>query len=109
MTATLVSTSTEYVWVPVRSEHPTQGAANLLAYSVDIAIIRAGDPQPDDWQPATWEADTTSIGGQAYYLAKLKIGPDGAVVLDDGAWNVYARVTTGDQQPVVRAGTVLVT
>jgi hypothetical protein len=103
---TIVSTSTEYVWVPVRSEHPTLGAANLLAYGVDVAFVRAGDPQTGDWQPATWEAAATSDG---YYLAKVKVGPAGAVTLDDGAWNVYIRLTTGDQQPVVRAGTVLVT
>lgn len=109
MTAPIVSTSTEYVWVPVRSEHPTQGPANLLSYGVDVAFVRAGDPQPADWQPATWEADTATLGGQAYYLARVKVGPDGAVTLDDGSWNVYVRLTTGDQQPVVRAGTVLVT
>lgn len=109
MTATIVSTSTEYVWVPVRSDHPIDGPAVLTNYTVDLAFVTGGDPADADWQPATWEPSTKTIDGQAYYLAKLLVGPAGDIALTDGAWNVYARVTTGDQQPVVRAGVVLVT
>lgn len=109
MTATIVSTSTEYVWVPLRSEHPIDGPANLAAYTVDLAFVTGGDPAPSDWHPATWEPATKTIGGDTYYLARLLVGPAGDVALTDGPWNVYARVTLSDQAPVVRAGILEVT
>lgn len=108
MTAVVSSKSTENIWVPVRSEHPINGAVDLTPYTVDVAFTR-GDPASGDWKPATWEPTTKTITGEAWYLARVKIGPAGAIELDDGPWNVYVRVTTSDEQPVAQAGSIRIT
>jgi hypothetical protein len=97
--------SNEVIWVPVRSDHPISGAAVLTSYTVEIAVT-TGDPGALDWKAATWEASTKTIGGVAYYLARIEIGPNGgALTLTDGVtYQVHARVTTAGEKPVVYAG-----
>lgn len=103
---TVVATSTEYLWVPVRSDHPITGAIDLSVYSVDVAILASSaDPVAGDWKSATWETSTKVINGLAYYLARLQIGPGGAITLTAGlSYITYARVTIGASAAVVRAG-----
>jgi hypothetical protein len=96
--------SNQNIWVPVRSDHPITGAADLTSYGVEVAIT-VGDPVALDWKPAVWEASTKTISGQVYYLARLEIGPGGALTLsEDTTYQVHARVTTPAETPVVYAG-----
>lgn len=103
---TVVATSTEFVWVPVRSDHPITGAADLSVYLVDVAFLATtGDPASGDWHAATWETSTKTINGLVYYLARIQVGPGSAVTLTAGSTYVtYARVTVGGATAVVRAG-----
>lgn len=103
---TVVATSTEFLWVPVRSDHPISGAIDLSVYSVDVAALATGgDPVAGDWKAATWESTTKLINGLAYYLARVQIGPGGAITLTAGSMYItYARVTIGASAAVVRAG-----
>lgn len=107
---TVVATSTEYLWVPVRSDHPITGVIDLSVYSVDVALLASStDPVAGDWKPATWETSTKILHGLAYYLARLQIGPAGAITLTAGlSYFVYVRITIGASAAVVRAGTVQV-
>lgn len=105
---TVVATSTEYIWVPVRSEHPITGVIDLTVYTVDIAILASSaDPVAGDWKAATWESGTKLINGVAYNLARLQIGPGGSVTLAAGlSYVAYARVTIGGATAVVRSGII---
>lgn len=100
----IAAESNENIWVPVRSDHPLFGATDLTPYTVEIAIT-LGDPVESDWKAATWESTTKTVQGATYYLARLEIGPGGAVTLDDNAtYQVHARITTPGERPVVYAG-----
>lgn len=105
---TVVASSTEYIWVPVRSDHPITGPVDLSSYTVDVAFLAVGgDPQVSDWKTAAWESTTKLINGLTYYLARLKIGPAGSVTLTAGTnYTTFVRVTTGTETPVVFAGMV---
>lgn len=102
----VVATSTEFLWVPVRSDHPITGATDLSVYPVDIAILASSsDPVAGDWKSATWESSTKIINGLAYYLARVQIGPGSSITLTAGSTYItYARVTVGGVTAVVRAG-----
>jgi hypothetical protein len=97
--------SNQNIWVPVRSDHPLTGAAVLTSYPVEVAVT-VGDPVTADWKTATWEATTKTIGGVAYYLARLEIGPNGGALTlaEDATYQVHARITTPGEKPVVYAG-----
>jgi hypothetical protein len=100
--------SNEDIWVPVRSEHPVTGEANLSTYGVEVAVVR-DDPTEDDWHTAAWEGQTApGTDGKPYYWARLEIGPNaGTVTLVNGtSYKVYARITTPTNKPVVYSGTL---
>jgi hypothetical protein len=100
--------SNEDVWVPIRSEHPVSGAANLSTYTVEVAVV-TDDPTDTDWQPATWESSPApGSDGLEYYWARLEIGPNAGTVtlVNDTIYRVYARITTPTNRPVVYSGTL---
>lgn len=102
--------SNEDIWVPLRSEHPISGVANLLPYPVEVAVTLA-DPQETDFHDAVWEPAGAWPGpdGLEYYWARLEIGPgSNTVTLADGqTYKVYGRVTTPSNRPVIYSGTIL--
>lgn len=58
----------ETLYFPVRSEHPTTGAAALSGSSVDIALPADG-VAPSSWISATWQSGTHRYGDHRYYVA----------------------------------------
>lgn len=105
---TRISTaSTQFLWVPVRSEHPINGEATLTSTTVEVAIVDTGTPESGDWETATWESSDDTINGVDFYLAKIKVGPSGTIgPLTAGTWNVWVRVTSADETVVMNAGQV---
>ena len=99
--------STQYIWVPIRADHPISGKINIASTQVAVAIV-TDTPTVDDWTDATWESTEDTVNGVDYWLARLKVGPDGAVTLDDGTYQVWARITTADETPVLRVGELTV-
>ena len=88
------SVSLEYLHVPV--------AGATGAQPVELAVIDSGveEPAEDDWMPADeWDGTT----------AKLLIGPDGTLELEDGTYRVWVRVTATPEIPVIRSGLLRIT
>lgn len=110
MTGPISLLSTEPVWVPVRNDHPITGQADLTGTTVQLAFMPAGGaPDEADWVPATWEPTAKRIGGVDYWLAVVLVGPDPDAVFTfpaPGAWDVWARVTAGDDAAVLRCSTI---
>lgn len=107
MTA-IAATSTQYIWVPVRADHPISGATNLSTAIVEVAVV-VGTPAPTAWKLATWESTADTVNGvSGYWLAKVKVGPAGAVTLTPGTHEVWIRLTTTDEAPVLKAGELTV-
>lgn len=106
MTA-IAALSTQFLWVPVRADHPLTGDIDITNTDVEIAVV-AGTPDEADWNDGTWEASADTVNGIDYHLAKLKVGPAGSGALTVGTLNVWVRITTADETPVIKAGTVTV-
>jgi len=88
------SSSREYLHIGVIGDYTT-------TMPVDIAIVPIGiEPSDADWKPAAWH------NGQA----RILIGPGSPVgELDEGMYGVWVRVTTAEERPVIRSGTIKIT
>lgn len=90
----LPSISLEYIHIPV------SGAT--AGMPVEIAVIPSTAEEPDetDWTPAdAWDGTT----------AKILVGPDGTIDLDNGTYQVWVRVTATPEIPVIRSGLLEIT
>jgi len=94
-TPRISSLSREYVLVFVRGARGVE--------PVHMAFVRAEEPTEDDWVPAEW-ANVTPQGADAQVL----IGPGGAIQLEDGTYQVWVRVTTALEVPVLHAGQIVI-
>lgn len=70
---------------------------------VEVAFVQADEPAELDWNDADW-ANIAPAGADA----RILIGP-GAVELTDGTWQMWVRVTTSAEVPVMRAGEIVIT
>lgn len=110
MTVRISASSTEFVWLPVRGEHPIDGAINVPTDfpTVEVAFTDADlSEAPDTWYAASWESSTKTISGRAYYLAQVTVGPAGDVELTEGRWSVWVRLT-GAVAPIIRVDETVV-
>ncbi|GAA0954192.1 hypothetical protein [Nonomuraea longicatena] len=88
------SLSLEYVRVFVRHARGTE--------PVEMAFTTPGiEPGPADWKTASW-AETKNLGAVAHIL----VGPNGAVTLADGTYQVWVRTTRREERPVLPSGLV---
>ncbi|WP_214317054.1 hypothetical protein [Nonomuraea sediminis] len=72
---------------------------------VEIAFTNLGaEPTEGDWKPAEW-ASTTPEGARA----RILIGPGSSVVLPDGTYLMWVRVTGAVERPVLPCGSVPIT
>lgn len=74
--------------------------ADASAYPAQIAIVldAAGEPEDDDYHDADWDGTDATI----------VIGAGSDVALAEGEYAVWTRITTADERPVRRAGTLTV-
>lgn len=72
----------------------------LTGYPCEAALIAddGTEPQESDWHTAEW------IGGKV----SLMIGPGGALDPGEGDWMAFARITAGQEQPVLKSGRVTI-
>lgn len=102
--ADISALSNETIWQQVTLTHPVAGVQDLRSYPVQMALVTFGDDPADaDWFNAAWENSTDSSG---YYLAYAEIGPNGAVTLTAGLYQIWLRVTLPAERPVARGETV---
>lgn len=98
------SASTQYVRAIVDPDFTT--AVNPTVYTVDMAFLsNLVAPIAGDWKAASWESPVeTDSCGAGVYRAICLIGPAGVVALTAGWYNVYVRITTPTEVPVLAAG-----
>lgn len=105
MTVYQPSISTEYARVRVTSD------VNLSAQPVALAFTTSRTTEPDtgDWVTATWlgTAETTADGNYTR-AAGVLVGPAG-LVLAEGSWHVWWRVTDTPEVVARYAGTLTIT
>lgn len=104
MPVKLNSLSKEYLLVEVEVE--VDGAAHdptgdVVEFSF---VVFATDDDPSVWASGEWETDP---GLPAKYFARILIGP-GAVVVTDGKYHVWIRVTDSPEIPVRRVGVLTI-
>ncbi|MEV4806775.1 hypothetical protein AB0K18_42845 [Nonomuraea sp. NPDC049421] len=74
----------------------------LGSEQVEIAFTTPGvKPTEGQWNPASW--GPTGKGGAE---ARIRVGPGGGVVLPDGTYQGWVRVTRPDERPVLQSGLV---
>lgn len=96
--------SVQYLWAPVRAENPvTQAGEDISGTAVKVAVVSStASPASSDFVASTWETGgTRSIGGDAYYLARILVGPGTSHVLSTGTYFAYVQVTDSPETPVV--------
>lgn len=74
------------------------------AETVEVAFVQTAEPDSGDWETADW-ANLSPAGADA----RILVGPGGAVTLTDGTWQMWVRVTSTPEMPVLHAGPVQVT
>lgn len=91
------STTVEYVRVPVRVD----GVAPDPGLTVELAIVAEDTEEPGsgDWKTAAWDDGS----------ARLLVGPGTQVVLTNGRYDVWVRVTSSPELVVRKAGTLEIT
>ncbi len=92
-----LASSTQYVPVIV-----TAMGGDPTADVVAMAFTTGTDPQPSDWQSASW--DTSSALGSNQYLAQCLVGPAGAIQLAVGQYAIWVKVTDNPEIPILPAG-----
>jgi hypothetical protein len=103
---TLSKLSLEYVAVPITHFTANGVAANPTSDSVYLAFkLRGARPAAGDWIAAAWETDA---GPPVQYLAKVLVGPGGAVQLSPGTYTVWAKVTDNPEVPILSGGTLII-
>lgn len=100
LTIRLSSLSLEYVKVPVVATEDG-GEIDPTAYDVEMAFMPEGEPEEADWASGDWETAGTR------YLARCLVGPTG-VILADGTYNIWLRITGSPEVPVKRVGTLVI-
>lgn len=72
--------------------------------TVEVAMIQAAKPSSGDWKTAAW-GSVTPTGA----WARILIGPSTSLALTDGTYQMWVRVTGASEQPVLRAGEIVIT
>lgn len=73
---------------------------------VEVAFTAPGaEPVTGDWHAAEWAPGSVTARGAD---ARILVGPGGAVVLPDGTYQAWVRVTAPVELPVLPAGLVTV-
>lgn len=99
------SLSLEYVRVPVAAED--QGVAvdptsNVVEFAFETF---ADDTEPSSFTAGDWETDP---GPPAIYYARILIGPAGTIVLADGKYHIWIKITASPEIPVRRVGVLTI-
>lgn len=94
--AQIPAISVEYVRVAVTG--PT--GVDLTDLDVELAVVADGQtPDVDDWKVGTW------VGSSAAVL----IGPGTLLPLGQGTYDVYVRITSDPEIPVLPSGSIHIT
>lgn len=107
------SLSKEYVRIPVAALNDAGVLTDPTANTVAIAFTAGEDTEPTSFTAAAWETSESvqvDVGGQLVatpYKARILVGP-GALVLADGEYTAWVKVTSGAEIPVIAAGKVIV-
>lgn len=85
--------SVEYLKVPITGP----SSVDLVELSVELAIVPDGQsPTSGDWKEGVW------IGSSAAVL----IGPGATIPLERGTYDVYVRITSDQEVPVLLSGSI---
>lgn len=99
MTVSLPENSREYV------EARVSGPSGVVLTTLDVemaVVARAEAILPGDWEAAEWVPGSSN-------KARLLIGPGSPFgVLAPGAYSLWVRLTSGAEEPVRNAGTLII-
>lgn len=91
--------STEYRRVRVVVTDEAGTPVDPTSFPVHMAFMAdGGTPTVSDWNVASW------VTSGSNYYARILIGPDGGLDLDESDYYVYVRVDAGVEYPHMFAG-----
>lgn len=97
---TIEHTSVEYLYFNVRAE------ADPTANTVTVAMPLAGvDPTAPMFKTAEWVTGESSPATKSY-VARFLFGSANFPAVDGVHYDVYLKITTGAEQPVLFAGQI---
>jgi len=99
----IAAVSTEFVSSDITAMIGSLGI-NPTDFPVQFAFIPSGaEPQSGDWHNGAWASDNPP------YVAQILVGPaNGGLVLAVGAYQIWVRVITSSQVPVISVGTLVI-
>jgi hypothetical protein len=101
---TISALSTEYVQVPVQAM-VAGSPYNPTADVVQFSFVPSGSAAPGSWNTGSWDTTVNDI-----YLAQCLVGPGSSgVVLAQGTYAVWVKITDSPEVPVKPAGTLAIT
>jgi hypothetical protein len=107
MALTVSSLTTEYVRVQVAVKDSGE-FVDPTSDLVQMAFPLPGvEPSGGDWQAASWESDVGTTPPS--YFARCLVGPLGTVILADGTYDVWVKITDTPEIPVRKVGALVVT
>lgn len=78
-----------------------------VAAAVAFSFRQSGHaPTVSDWTAGSWE---TFAGPPRRWIARVLVGPGGAVTLDRGEWTVWIRITDGAEVVTRAVDTISIT
>lgn len=92
--------STQFIKVRVRATKYGSLPIDLTLFPVYIQIVtQNSDISDDGWLAASWE----SRGGN--YRVTILIGPEGALTLPIGSYDIWVKIIGEPEIPVLKSGT----
>lgn len=108
MAISLSSLTKEYLRIAVEAEAsglPVDPTGNAVEFAFMDDVVSA-EPGGGDWNVGDWETDA---GPPIIYYARILIGPGGGVVLTDGKFDVWIKITSSPELPVRHIGRLTIT
>lgn len=68
-TLEIYSSSVETIYYPIKNVHPTTGAVDMSALTVEVALPAVG-VSPSTWVTASWATGTIHDGDHRYYVVQ---------------------------------------
>lgn len=100
--------SSQFILYPIEGKDEN-GVLDPTGFPVEFAFLVQDATLALDtiWYTGSWTTEVQDFLPNIY-RAQIKIGPNGAVALTAGSWDVYIRITAITEVPIEKVDTILI-